>query len=164
MPRRRRADGFADFYRLEFPRVVRTITVMTHDRELAQEVAQEAFIKTYAKWSMVSGFKHADMWVRKVAVRLAIRAAAKDRHLEVFTTDHDRAVELSPTDFDLLATIAKLPRRQAATVALFYLEDRSTTEIAQILDCSEATVSVHLHRARKALAEHLREEVGIERR
>jgi len=48
-----------------------------------------------------------------------------------------------------------LPRRQAQTVALFYLEDRSTEEIAAILGCAESTVRVHLHRARSTLARDL---------
>jgi RNA polymerase sigma-70 factor, ECF subfamily len=48
---------------------------------------------------------------------------------------------------------------QRAAVVLFYFEDLPLSEIASILRCSEATVRVHLHRARKRLAELLGEEV-----
>lgn len=152
MPRRRRADAFADLYRLQFPRVVRTLTVITQDAELAKECAQEAFIKAYSKWSLISDYEHADRWVRKVAVRLAIRAASKHRPTEPLEPRHDRVGPDRSRDLDLMNAIAKLPRRQAAAIALFYLEDRSAAEIAAIFDTSEATVNVHLHRARKHLA------------
>jgi RNA polymerase sigma-70 factor (ECF subfamily) len=43
-------------------------------------------------------------------------------------------------------------------VILFYYEDRPTTEIAEVLDCSTNTVKVHLHRARRTLGIDLVEE------
>jgi DNA-directed RNA polymerase specialized sigma24 family protein len=53
------------------------------------------------------------------------------------------------------AAVRALPERQMACVALHYLEDRSVAEIAEVLDCKAATVKVHLHRARQALAQRL---------
>jgi RNA polymerase sigma-70 factor (ECF subfamily) len=44
---------------------------------------------------------------------------------------------------------------QRAAVILFYLEDQPIAEVAQILECSKNTASVHLHRARKRLARSL---------
>ena len=48
--------------------------------------------------------------------------------------------------------VRRLPTRQAQAIALHYLEDRSVKDIAIILECAEATVKVHLHRGRQALA------------
>jgi DNA-directed RNA polymerase specialized sigma24 family protein len=45
-------------------------------------------------------------------------------------------------------------------VVLYYYEDRPTAEIVEILVMSQSTVRVHLSRARRHLAELLREEVG----
>ena len=55
------------------------------------------------------------------------------------------------------AAVAALPGQQRAAVALFYVEDRTTAEIAEILGCSESTARVHLHRGRQALALTLKE-------
>jgi RNA polymerase sigma factor (sigma-70 family) len=44
-------------------------------------------------------------------------------------------------------------------IALYYLEDMSVSEVADIVGCSTSTVSVHLHRARHRLAEIVGEEV-----
>jgi RNA polymerase sigma factor (sigma-70 family) len=53
------------------------------------------------------------------------------------------------------AAVRALPVQQRACVTLHYLEDRSTAEIAEILDCRPSTVKVHLHRGRNALARRL---------
>ena len=164
MPPSRKAEAFAAFYRVEFPRVVRTLILITRNEDLAKEAAQDAFIKTYAKWGRVSRYDRPDRWVRTVAIRLAIRAAKRDRLSETLGSGHDRSTSDVQPDVDLIAAIGTLPRRQAAAVALFYLEDRSASEIAEIFECSEATVHVHLHRARKKLAEILKEEVAHELR
>ncbi len=42
-------------------------------------------------------------------------------------------------------------------MALYYLEDLPISEVAEILACSESTVKVHLHKARKRLADRLGE-------
>ena len=48
-----------------------------------------------------------------------------------------------------------LPRNQKTAVILHYLEDRSVSQIADILDCAPSTAKVHLHRGRQALAKRL---------
>src|SRR4051812_13735565 len=161
---RSRVDAFSDFYRGEFPRVVRTVTLITRDAGVAQEVTQEAFIKVFAKWGRVSRYERPDRWVRKVAMRLAIRAASRERRFDALTPGHDPGVADRVPDMGLKDAVGQLPPRQAAAVALFYLEDRPVAEIATILECSESTVNVHLHRARKRLGELLREEVTNEPR
>lgn len=60
-------------------------------------------------------------------------------------------------DPEFWAAVRALPTRQAECVALHYLEDRSIADIALVLGCKEATVKVHLHRGRTALARALEE-------
>jgi RNA polymerase sigma factor (sigma-70 family) len=49
---------------------------------------------------------------------------------------------------------------QRAAVVFRYLEDRPTSEIAELLGCSESTARVHLHRARKRLSTLLGEDAA----
>jgi RNA polymerase sigma factor (sigma-70 family) len=56
---------------------------------------------------------------------------------------------------DFWSAVRRLPRRQAEVVALRCLEEATDAEIAEILGCSEATVRVHAHHARRALAKAL---------
>ena len=54
------------------------------------------------------------------------------------------------------AAIATLPREQAATVALFYLEDLGVAEVATALDVPVGTVKTRLMHARRKLYAHLK--------
>ena len=70
--------------------------------------------------------------------------------------------EIRLEDPEFWTAVRRLPRRQAQCVALHYLEDRSTAEVAAVLDIGEATVRVHLHRARSTLAQTLGEPLDEE--
>jgi RNA polymerase sigma-70 factor (ECF subfamily) len=61
------------------------------------------------------------------------------------------------TDGRLWAAVLALPGKQRAVVALYYLEDRPTAEVAELVGCSEATVRSHLRAARRRLADLLDE-------
>jgi len=52
--------------------------------------------------------------------------------------------------------LERLPTVQREVITLFYLEDQSIQDVAQMLDLPEGTVKSHLHRARQALAEMMR--------
>src|SRR5262249_54534538 len=60
-------------------------------------------------------------------------------------------------DPELRAALLALPPMQRAVVVLFYLEDRPMEEVADLLDCRPSTGFVHLHRARRRLADLLSE-------
>ena len=52
--------------------------------------------------------------------------------------------------------LMRLPSVQREVITLFYLEDESIQDVAQILGIPEGTVKSHLHRARRALAGMMR--------
>jgi RNA polymerase sigma factor (sigma-70 family) len=58
----------------------------------------------------------------------------------------------------MIAELAKLPRRQRAVLALRYYEDRTDSEIAELLGCSPSTVRAYASRALAALRVELRPE------
>lgn len=67
---------------------------------------------------------------------------------------------------EVWSAVRALPAKQAQAVALRYLEGWSIVDIAHAMECAESTVKVHLHRARKRLADRLGlqdEEVADER-
>ena len=59
------------------------------------------------------------------------------------------SIELDEGDEAFWHAVRRLPPRQAQAVALYYLEDYSVREIAEVLDCSEGSVKTHLSRARE---------------
>ena len=153
-------EDFSWFFRGEFDAVVKTAQLVLGDRQEAQDVAQEAFLRLLRHWKKVSRFERPDAWVRKVAFRLALTSRKKRRVHDLLRRDIPAPPDtLDFGDPQLRQAIAGLSFSQRAAVVLFYFEDRPVTEIAEILECSTSTAKVHLHKARKKLAQVMSTEV-----
>jgi len=157
---RDRDQDYTWFFRAEFQAVVRTAYLVLHDRQRAEDIAQDAFTQLLIHWGKVSRFDRPDAWVRRVAIRAAVRHLRRERMRDAL----ERQTETEPVierarDVDLMGAIATLPPQQRAAIALFYLEDRPTQEVADIIGCSTSTAKVHLFKARKTLAQMLGEEM-----
>jgi RNA polymerase sigma factor (sigma-70 family) len=154
-------EEFTWLFRREYTAVVWSANLVLHDYARAEEIAQDAFVRLLENWRKVSRYDRPGGWVRRVALRLAVRAAKRQSRLvsldEAWPPPSDAR---RPFDLDLLAAIRQLPPRQRAVVALHYVEDLPVNEVAAVLGCSVSTASVHLHRARTKLAALLKEEVG----
>jgi len=149
---------YTAFFRREFAAVLRTIALMLRDQARAEEITQDAFLQLLVHWPKVSRYERPDAWVRRVAIRLALRALRRDRLWQLVRGGLLPKVPDRPTHFDVDGAIRQLPGSQRAAVVLHYYEDRPTAEVATILGCSESTARVHLHHARKRLAELLGED------
>ena len=144
---------FDDLFVAEFSAVERTVFLIVHDREVAKEITQDAFLALLRAWRRVSRYERPGAWVRRVAIRLAVRTVRRE---ESRARAEVRApipqASGSSRDWDVWRAVRSLPARQRAAVVLFYFEDRSVDEIADLMRCSPPTARVHLHRARQRLA------------
>ncbi len=156
------ASGFdAAFDRLfdrEFVRIARTAYLVVGDWELARDIAQDAFVAALRHWPKVQGLESPGGWVRRVAIRDAVRARrryarGRNIHADLGPMSVEPAVGL-----DVQRALLMLPSRQRAVIALHYLDDQPVAEIAALLGCSRGTVKTHLARGRHALAALLGEE------
>lgn len=154
---------FDTFYRTEFPSMVALARSICGDKASAEDLAQEAFAKAHQNWSKISGYDRPGAWLRRVTINLAI--SRRRRIQREFNLVRRKALErqhdTTPSSPDTLLwdAVRRLPPRQRAVVALFYQEDRSTRDIAEILGCSISTATSHLNQARSRLARELGEPV-----
>jgi RNA polymerase sigma-70 factor (ECF subfamily) len=146
-------------FRAAYPRIRRTVTSILRNPESAEDVTQEAFLKLLQHWRKVNALEQPDAWVRRVAIRLAVRHVKRETGRKSVATDTGPARSYEP-DVDLDRAIAKLPPMQRAAVVMYYLDDQPVAEIARVLMVSDSTVKQHLFRARKRLASALGEEVA----
>jgi RNA polymerase sigma-70 factor (sigma-E family) len=149
---------FVGFYRAEYPGLVRSMYLIVRDKEQARDIAQEAFVQLFSRWRRISHYERPEAWVRRVAIRMAVRASRRERLRRRVEHEFEASPPSGPLDLDVLRAVAKLSGAQRAAVVLFYFEDRPVAEVAEILACSETTAKVHLHRARKRLSELLADE------
>jgi RNA polymerase sigma factor (sigma-70 family) len=152
-------EAYTRMFDAEFPHVRRTIHVLLGSSAAAEDITQDAFVQLLLHWPKVSRYERPDAWVRRVAIRLAVRHLKREGRRRVVESALEPEPDDSSRDPDLTAAIRALPAKQRAVLVLFYFEDRPMKEIAQLLGMSESTGFVHLHRARKSLSRELGEVV-----
>ena len=143
------------FYRRELGAMVALAGAITGSTVAAEDLAQEALIRAYKQWDKVGRYDKPGAWLRRVTINLALTNRKRLGAELKAKLRLSPAPTVAPTDHrfdDVWAAVAKLPGQQRAAVALHYLEDLPVAEIATILDCSESTAKVHLHRGRTQLA------------
>lgn len=151
-------SDFARFWRQEYPAIVRLTFALTGRRDVAEELAQDAFVAAYRHWGEVSAYERPGTWVRRVATNAAIsalRRRAAELRAVARLGRRRPDVELPGHDASLWEAVRSLPKRQAQTLALMVIDDLPAAEIALILGCSEDTVRTHARRAKEALARRL---------
>ena len=138
------------------------------DAALAEEAAQEAFIRGYRRlWLLGDGAKFA-AWIttiaRHAAINLGLRHRRELNKRERWALEQappasaDESPEICPPE-TLRQTLAELPDSHRECLVLFYLEGKGGAEAAATLGISEAALRVRLHRARAALRERLEEKL-----
>lgn len=153
---------FTEFFQAEFPGLVRGLFLLTADRDEAEEFAQEAMARAYARWDRVSRMRSPGGYVYRTAVnlnrkrlrRVAIRAR---RMLLVGAAPLEPTVPETKVDLaDALRALRPSLREALMLVEWFGL---SAAEAGGILGIKPASVRSRIHRARAVLQRALREEV-----
>lgn len=149
-----------DRYRLL---VFHTALAITHDRQSAEDILQECFLKlnTYARridlnlplepWLYRVTVNLAYTWVSRRSRWLTSLEAVIDRLVAPVRTNSEYQAELSELQGVIQQSIDELPAAQRLTVILYYLNDLSLKEISYILDCPVGTVKSRLHYGREHL-------------
>jgi len=149
-------ESFDALYRDSFAAVEGSARWVVGDAQVACEIAQDAFVAALVHWRNVRRYDNPGAWVRRVAIRQAVRAAQRARDMPSFAAT---AVTPDPdVTLDVRVAVASLPPAQRAAVVLRYMHDLSVSDVAHTLGCSEGTAKTHLFRARKTLAALLAED------
>ena len=165
-PPLRVVEPFESFYERELRSVIGLAYALSGSRTASEDLAQDAFMAAHKSWDKVGRYDKPEAWVRRVVANMSVslfrRTMREARAIARLGRSHAVLPELPAEAEQFWAAVRALPKRQAQTIALHYLEDRPVAEIAEILECSEATVKVHLHKGRIRLADRLELEVGVD--
>ncbi len=137
---------------------------MLKNREEAEEVSQDTFIKAFNNLSKFKGDSKFSTWLYKIAYRNCLDNLKKNKEkYRTDTIDEITINKINSTD-NVLEEISrkerailmkdclyKLPEEERTILWMFYYDELSLKEIIQITDLSESNLKVKLHRARKRL-------------
>jgi len=150
--------------------VYRTALAITRDREAAEDILQDCFLRVYTHIDKLDGSVPLSPWLHRVAVNLSYNWAhrrrrwlrpleeAIDRLVTSPCTLPESVLEIRELQRLVQKAIASLSFEHRVVIVLFYLDGFSLNEIAYILDCPVGTVKSRLHYARRNLRRKLERE------
>lgn len=158
-------DAFERLYRRNVNRVYSLCVRMCGDREKAEELTQDVFVRAWEKLALFKGESLFSTWLHRLAVNVVLNARKIDRRHDARMEDDDdgdvvgqlTAMPHAPGDrMDLDAAIAKLPPGARRVFTLHDVEGYKHEEIAEQLGVTTGATKAQLHRARMLLREALR--------
>jgi RNA polymerase sigma-70 factor, ECF subfamily len=168
------ANDFNSIVRHYRPKVFRFALASLRDKDAADEVTQDCFLKAYRAWDTFRRDCSMDTWLMRIVVNL-VRDRARNRRLQFWKRTQMLAMpaetagrwfagsERSPEAQALLKeqvkavwdAAAALPERQRTVFLLRFVEDMDILDIAAATGLKEGTVKAHLFRALQAVRERM---------
>ncbi len=155
--------AFEELYRANSGRVYVLCLRMTGDPVLAEELAQEAFVRAWQKLSSFRGASAFSTWLHRLTVNVVLghrrSTARRDSRLQTvgdeFPGDAAASEARAGESVDLERAIALLPDGARTIFVLHDVEGYRHREIADLTGIAVGTSKAQLHRARKMLRKAL---------
>lgn len=155
-------EKFSLIYKENAPSITRLCYLYLKDTELAQDAAQETFIKAYRKLSTFKENSNINTWLTSIAINTCKslmrnksykNTVSLDEAIKLHTPPHDKEIEMS-----VGKAVESLPTDLRVAVLLKYYRGLKTKEIAKILKVPATTVNYRLSKAKELLKEILKED------
>jgi RNA polymerase sigma-70 factor (sigma-E family) len=158
---RREADESVEsLFHAHYGRIVYTAFSLVGDWDLAEQLAQEAYLRLWRRWRWISDPQAAPMYLQRTVINLSretIRRKVIERRA-LQTKGADRAAPPGPDPaavVELRRAVAALPIRKRECVVLRFLLGLSEAETAEVLGISVGTVKSQTHKGLRLLRDRL---------
>ena len=142
--------------------LVRMCCLCLGDASLAEDAAQETFLKAYRALDSFRGECDEKTWLMRIAIN-----TCRDYHRTAWLRHVDRGTPLEALpeagaedahpDGEVIRAVTALPRREREAVLLRYYQEMTIAEAAQALRISQSAVKQRLQRANRRLRDRLKE-------
>lgn len=160
-------DALGALFDRYYPQVYRTAIAITHDPAVAEDLAQDCFLKLHhyayridtslplAPWLYRVTVNLAYTWISRRKKRRVSLEALVDQLMTPSWHAPDQLAEHAEVQEQVRQAVSELHFNQRVVVVLHYLSGLSLEEIAEILDCPVGTVKSRLYYARENLRRRL---------
>jgi RNA polymerase sigma-70 factor (ECF subfamily) len=165
-------DAFTELVRHFQEKIYHTILSLTRNQQDAYDLAQETFMHAYKSLRSFKQRSTFYTWIYRIAMNLTLNFLKKKKrdekrevHVEDYSLDVKSAdITLSPEGHSIKKELSEklkeavdsLPLAYRASFVLVVFQGLNHTQAANILRCSENTISWRMHRARKMLQQKLK--------
>ena len=144
-------EAFAAFYAATFPHLAGYVRGLLGEEQTARDIAQEALVRTYARWVRIDAPQPYAYLVATNLVRGEWRRRARRPEATSIPVDmHDPQDALSVRDL-----VDRLPSKLRQVVLLHYFGDLPLEQVARLVRRPTGTVKRHLYEARRLLLDAL---------
>mgnify|MGYP006129411385 CR=1 FL=1 len=162
-------------------RVFSVVYNMTSNREDANDITQDVFVKAFHNIHRFQQKSTFFTWLYRIAVNTGISFIKKNRNRQFFSLENFEEEGISGKLAEILSSrkhsrrelllqelqeklneaLQKLSVKHRTTVVLFEIEGLSHKDIGEILNCSEGTVRSRLHYAKNELQNYMKEYIRL---
>ena len=158
-------DRLTALYTAHYRELVRLAAFLTSDRDNAEEIVQDAYVKVHGSWRGLREPDKAEAYLRTAVVNLSrsrlrrrqVVAKHQPEPLRDVSSAESQALVASRRQA-VLTALQQLPRRQREAVTLRYFGDLTEAQTAAAMGCSTGAVKSHTSRAMAALRPLLEDE------
>lgn len=167
-------ECFEELYKLYYDKIYALALTIVKNSADAEDVLQVTFVKAWQNIEKLENVSAFNTWLQRIAINQCNSMLRKSNKQEYSINDEGDDGELLQIESDLMlpeqyaerddlsirlrAIIDELSVVQRETILLYYYNELSVEEIAQIMDCSEGTVKSRLFLARKAIKTEIEEQ------
>ncbi len=159
--KQRDEDSLNELFTLFYGRVFAAVMVMVRNREITEDITQEAFIKAFNSLSSLREGSKFGPWVVAIATNLARDHFKKEKRIILSPEPYTGKAGLATDDISIEEHILRLEKtewiraalhtlspEQQQVIILHYHYDQKIEYISRMLNISAGTVKSRLHRAR----------------
>jgi RNA polymerase sigma-70 factor (sigma-E family) len=152
--------AFAEYAEACSATLFKTAFLMVGDHQLAQDLVQEALVKTLMAWPRLNDRDNLHAYTRRVIVTTSIswrrRRSFHERPVEVLPERHGPDLaEAVVTANEMVAALGTLPPRQRAAIVLRFYQDLTEVQTAEAMGCSVGAVKSQVSSGLRRLREKL---------
>ena len=159
-------SGYSLLYHRYSKIVFNSIYRILNDREDAEDILQEVFVKAFSEIKSLKNIESFGGWIKRIAINQSLNFLRKKK-IYFTQIDDDKTLDFSDDDEleqklemesrvkELQNIIAEFPPQTRMIVNLFLFEEMPQEEIAKLLNIPHGTVRSYYHRAKKKIFEKL---------
>ncbi len=147
----RPGSNFSEAFALYADMLFKISMTYLGSREDAEEIMQEVFYKLLTHSPAFADGEHEKAWLIRTAVNLCKDTQRSAWHRKVIKTEEMEAYYDDPAEIGIMEDIMRLPVKYKTVIYLYYYEDYSVKQIAEILKIGESAVKMRLRRGRELL-------------
>ncbi|MBQ7385760.1 MAG: RNA polymerase sigma factor [Ruminococcus sp.] len=159
-------ETFSLIYKENAQSIVRLCYLYLKDESLAQDAAQDTFVKAYRKLSSFKENSNINTWLTSIAINTCKSLMRQKSYKSTISLNEAIKVPANTpdkeTELSVSQAIKNLPENLRAVTILKYYRGLKTQEIAKILKVPATTINYRLSKSKELLKEKLKEDFNYD--